>query len=200
MRVATTEAEPFAEQTPRFTTASSAQTRPTAVVERIALVSVIEASGLLAFNERDVTLEQVRSAGLVERVWPLTPGDVIAAGQPLAEILVPEWSAAQAEFLVLRANADLPQGEGETPSARRETVLERGSGGMLSIAGGKLTAYRKMAERIVDLVGEKLGRTLRPCQTDHLPLPGGACDPAALERTVAAALPGSAAVPTRTMA
>jgi membrane fusion protein, copper/silver efflux system len=77
-----------------------------AVVERIAMVSVIEASGLLAFNEREVTLEQVRSAGLVERVWPLAPGDVIAAGQPLAEILIPEWSAAQAEFLVLRAGAD----------------------------------------------------------------------------------------------
>jgi len=77
-----------------------------AVVGRIALVSVIEVSGLLAFNERDVTLEQVRSAGLVERVWPLAPGDVIAAGQPLAEILIPEWSAAQAEFLVLRAGAD----------------------------------------------------------------------------------------------
>lgn len=77
-----------------------------AVVERIALVSVIEASGLLAFNEREVTLEQVRSAGLVERAWPLAPGDVIEAGQPLVEVLVPEWSAAQAEFLVLRATAD----------------------------------------------------------------------------------------------
>ncbi len=77
-----------------------------AVVERIALVSVIEATGLLAFNERDVTLEQVRSGGLVERVWPLAPGDVIDAGQPLVELLVPEWSAAQAEFLVLRADGD----------------------------------------------------------------------------------------------
>jgi len=77
-----------------------------AVVERIALVSVIEATGLLAFNEREVTLEQVRSGGLVERVWPLAPGDVIDAGQPLVELLVPEWSAAQAEFLVLRADGD----------------------------------------------------------------------------------------------
>jgi Cu(I)/Ag(I) efflux system membrane fusion protein len=31
---------------------------------------------------------------------------VIEAGQPLVDLLVPEWSAAQAEFLVLRANAD----------------------------------------------------------------------------------------------
>ncbi len=77
-----------------------------AVVERRQLVSVIETSGLLTFNEREVSLEQVRSGGLVERVWSLSPGDVIAAGQPLVELLVPEWSAAQAEFLVLRANAD----------------------------------------------------------------------------------------------
>lgn len=77
-----------------------------AQVERIALASVIEATGLLAFNERDVAVEQARSAGLVDRVWPLAPGDVIAAGQPLAELLVPQWTAAQAEYLALRGGAD----------------------------------------------------------------------------------------------
>lgn len=77
-----------------------------ALVERIALVSVIEAAALVAFNERDVTLEQARSAGLVQRVWPLAPGDVLAAGQPLIEILIPEWTAAQGEYLVLRSTAD----------------------------------------------------------------------------------------------
>lgn len=76
------------------------------VVERIALASVIEATGLIAFNERDVSLEQARSGGLVEQVWPLAPGDVVKAGQPLVDVLIPEWSAAQAEFLVLRTNAD----------------------------------------------------------------------------------------------
>lgn len=76
------------------------------VVQRIALASVIEATGIIAFNEREVTLEQVRSGGRVERVWPLAPGDVIEEGQPLVDLLVPEWSAAQEEFLVLRANAD----------------------------------------------------------------------------------------------
>jgi Cu(I)/Ag(I) efflux system membrane fusion protein len=64
------------------------------------------ATGLIAFNERDVAIEQARSAGLVERVWPLAPGDVIAAGQPLVELLVPQWTAAQAEYLALRAGAD----------------------------------------------------------------------------------------------
>jgi Cu(I)/Ag(I) efflux system membrane fusion protein len=77
-----------------------------AVVERIAVVSSFEATGLLEFNQREVSLEQMRSNGLVERVWPLAPGDVIEAGQPLAELLIPQWTAAQAEYLVLRGSTD----------------------------------------------------------------------------------------------
>ncbi len=77
-----------------------------ATVTRIPLETAIEATGLLAFNGRELAIEQTRSAALVERVWPLAPGDVIAAGQPLVEVLVPQWSAAQAEFLALRAADD----------------------------------------------------------------------------------------------
>ena len=58
--------------------------------ESIALATAIEATGLLAFNERELAIEQARSAGLVERVWPLAPGDAIAAGQPLGI-----WSAME---------------------------------------------------------------------------------------------------------
>jgi len=76
-------------------------------VERIALASVIEASGVLGFNEREVAIEQVRSVGLVERVWPLAPGDVIAQGQPLVELRMPQWSAAQAEYLAVRGDSAL---------------------------------------------------------------------------------------------
>jgi glycerol-3-phosphate dehydrogenase len=39
----------------------------------------------------------------------------------------------------------LPRGTGTTASARRETVFHRGSAGMLSVAGGKLTTYRRIA-------------------------------------------------------
>lgn len=83
-----------------------------ATVVRIPLQTVVEATGLLAFNARDLAIEQTRSAALVERVWPLAPGDVIAAGQPLVEVLVPEWSAAQAEFLALRSDTDSTLREG----------------------------------------------------------------------------------------
>lgn len=77
-----------------------------ATVTRVPLETVVEATGLLAFNERELAIEQTRSAALVERVWPLAPGDVIAAGQPLVEVLVPQWTAAQAEFLALRTDDD----------------------------------------------------------------------------------------------
>ena len=48
----------------------------------------------------------------------------------------------RASFLGLRV---LPGGPGATANARRETVYTRGPTGMLSVAGGKLTTYRRIA-------------------------------------------------------
>ena len=45
--------------------------------------------------------------------------------------------------------------------------------GLISIAGGKLSAYRAMAERVVDLAVRRLGGAARPCATADVPLPGG---------------------------
>lgn len=75
-------------------------------VAPIALATQIEATGILGLNEREVALVQSRAAGFVERVWPLAPGDVVKAGQPLAELFVPEWAAAQAELLAVAAAHD----------------------------------------------------------------------------------------------
>ncbi|MCJ8014378.1 glycerol-3-phosphate dehydrogenase/oxidase [Paenibacillus sp. KQZ6P-2] len=68
--------------------------------------------------------------------------------------------------------------EGKDPSeiSRKDEIWESDSG-LLTIAGGKLTGYRKMAETIVDVLAHKLGetqhRTFKPCQTKHLPISGG---------------------------
>ena len=43
--------------------------------------------------------------------------------------------------------------------------------GFISVLGGKITAYRAIAEKAVDLVGRKLGQKL-PCSTAYTPLPG----------------------------
>lgn len=75
-------------------------------VERGALPHSLQAPATVMFNERDVAIVQTRSAGFVGKVWPHAPGDVIAAGAPLLQILVPEWAGAQAEYLGLRKSAD----------------------------------------------------------------------------------------------
>jgi hypothetical protein len=54
-------------------------------------------------NERDVSIVQARANGFVERVHPRAPGDVIPAGAPLAEVLLPDWLAAQREYLAVKA-------------------------------------------------------------------------------------------------
>ncbi|WP_416149093.1 glycerol-3-phosphate dehydrogenase/oxidase [Salipaludibacillus sp. HK11] len=63
--------------------------------------------------------------------------------------------------------------EGKSTSAisRKDEIFESYSG-LLSIAGGKLTGYRKMAERIVDLVGRELGNKEK-CKTEKMTLSGG---------------------------
>ncbi len=77
-----------------------------ATVTRGALTSSLEVTGVLAFNERDVAVIQARTAGFVERVYARAAGDVLKANAPLADILVPEWAAAQEEFLALKRNGD----------------------------------------------------------------------------------------------
>lgn len=77
-----------------------------ASVTRGALASSVEASGVLGYNEREVAVIQARAPGFVERVYALAPGDVLKAGAPLADILVPEWAAAQEEFLALKRLGD----------------------------------------------------------------------------------------------
>jgi len=64
--------------------------------------------------------------------------------------------------------------KGKDPSeiSRRHEVME-GRGGVLSVAGGKLTSYRSMAERVVDRCEKNLGRKPAPSHTADEPLPGG---------------------------
>lgn len=68
--------------------------------------------------------------------------------------------------------------EGKDPSeiSRKDEIWESESG-LITIAGGKLTGYRKMAENVVDLISSQLaqseGITLKPCQTIHYPISGG---------------------------
>jgi Cu(I)/Ag(I) efflux system membrane fusion protein len=73
-----------------------------ATATRESISQSLEATGALMFDERDVAVVQARSGGFVERVYDRAPEDVIEKGAPLADLLVPEWAAAQEEYLALK--------------------------------------------------------------------------------------------------
>jgi Cu(I)/Ag(I) efflux system membrane fusion protein len=77
-----------------------------AKAERGVLPSGVTASGVIDFNDRDVAVVQAKASGFVQRVYARAPGDVVAAGAPLADILVPEWAGAQGEYLAVRRTGD----------------------------------------------------------------------------------------------
>ncbi|XJZ28317.1 glycerol-3-phosphate dehydrogenase/oxidase [Bacillota bacterium Lsc_1132] len=60
--------------------------------------------------------------------------------------------------------------------SRKDEIWESESG-LITIAGGKLTGYRKMAETVVDRLAAKFsseeGRSFPACSTKHLPISGG---------------------------
>jgi glycerol-3-phosphate dehydrogenase len=87
----------------------------------------------------------------------------------------------------------LPRGSGDTARTRRETVLSRGRLGVLSVAGGKLTTYRRIALAVLHALRADLG--LHRIDREPRPLPGAA-DPeviaAALRRRHGLNLPTAA--------
>ncbi len=80
-----------------------------------------------------------------------------------ASVAVDGLGPPRATFCGLRV---LPGGEGGTASAKRETVFTTGPTGMVSVAGGKLTTYRRIALDALDHLGVR-GLSKRP-----RPLPG----------------------------
>ncbi|MGA9175234.1 MAG: glycerol-3-phosphate dehydrogenase/oxidase [Thermoactinomyces sp.] len=68
--------------------------------------------------------------------------------------------------------------EGKSPSeiSRKDEIFHSETG-LITIAGGKLTGYRKMAEKVVDLIAKELkeetGKSYPGCRTDQIAISGG---------------------------
>jgi Cu(I)/Ag(I) efflux system membrane fusion protein len=90
-----------------------------ASVERRGIGAEAEVIGTVQLNERDVSIVQARTAGFVERVYARAPGDVVAAGAPLVDVLNPEWLGAQQEYLAVKTTNDALL----TQAARQRLVL-----------------------------------------------------------------------------
>lgn len=73
-----------------------------------------------------------------------------------------------------------PKGAKSTAAISREHLIDVSRSGLLTIAGGKWTTYRKMAEDAVGLAARHARLEARPCVTQTLRLHGWHADPASL--------------------
>ena len=94
----------------------TAEARPGSLAPKLTAVGSVE------YNERSVVLVQPRANGFIERLYVRAPLDAVRAGDPLVEILFPEWAAAQEEFLLLR-RLSTPDAEALKGAARQRLVL-----------------------------------------------------------------------------
>lgn len=86
----------------------------------------------------------------------LTESDVVTAWAGIRPLVVPAAGSA-------------PPG-----NQSREHEIAVGPGGVIGVSGGKLTTYRAMAEEIVDVAADRIGRKGTRSDTARTPLPGGA--------------------------
>lgn len=79
------------------------------------------------------------------------------------------------------------EGKSASELSRKDEIFESSSG-LISIAGGKLTGYRKMAERVVNLVTKKHfgNKVLKPCTTQEIRITRSGCKNVSEVRSYAA--------------
>ena len=124
-----------------------------------ALSGALDATGAIDFNQRDVAIIQARAAGFVQRVYNRAPGDVIARGAPIADLLVPEWGGAQAEYDAVRRTGD----RALTAAAAQRLRLLGIPGG--TPGGRGMTTVRSPIAGVIQTLDARAGVTLAAGQT-----------------------------------
>jgi Cu(I)/Ag(I) efflux system membrane fusion protein len=83
----------------------------------------LQAVGSIAFNERDVVVVQARGNGYVERLFARAPLQPVVKGQALLQLFVPDWVAAQEEYLAVRRMPAGPETDRLLDAARQRMRL-----------------------------------------------------------------------------
>jgi membrane fusion protein, copper/silver efflux system len=71
----------------------------TAEVTKGVVAPSVEAVGTVVYNERDQAVVQARANGFIEKLHVRAALDPVRRGQPLVDLYVPDWVAAQEEYL-----------------------------------------------------------------------------------------------------
>ncbi len=129
--------------------------------KRDTLATGQDVTGVIAFNERNVAIVQARAAGFVQRGYGRAPGDLVVAGAPLADVLVPEWGGAQREYLAVRRT-----GNAALTSAARQRLMLLGMPAGLIAAVARSGRVRDVATvttpsgGVIDTLDVRPGMTL----------------------------------------
>jgi Cu(I)/Ag(I) efflux system membrane fusion protein len=91
-------------------------------VERTAIQSRLHAVGNVAFDERLLEVVQARVDGYVTRLQVKAPMERVRRGQPLAEILAPQWLEAEQQYLAL-LDAKAESAQNLRDAARQRLVV-----------------------------------------------------------------------------
>lgn len=133
------------------------------------LAQKIDAVGSVAYNERNVAVVQARVTGYIEKLYARAPLDPVRKGQPLVQILAPEWVAAQEEYLALK-RMQIPDMD-ELQSAARQRLMLVGMTEdhirMIERSGkvqARVTLYAPLSGVITEL-GVREGMTVMPGTT-----------------------------------
>ena len=123
------------------------------------IAPALEAVGSVAYNERDVAVVQARGNGFVEKLYVRAPLDAVRKGQALAQLYVPDWVAAQEEYLSARRLAGTSL-EGLVEGARQRMRLAGMSEGQIREVeqGGKVQARLTIHSPIDGVVAELTAR------------------------------------------
>jgi len=91
-------------------------------VEKAIVQSHLQAVGSVALDERLLEVVQPRVAGYVTQLRVKAPLEMVHRGQPLADILAPDWLAAQEEYVAL-LDAQSERGQSIRDAARQRLVV-----------------------------------------------------------------------------
>jgi Cu(I)/Ag(I) efflux system membrane fusion protein len=91
-------------------------------VERKVLSNTLDVVGTVAFDQRLLEVVQARVEGYVTKLYVKAPLERVRRGQPIAEILAPEWLAAQQDYIAL-LDAQTPQAQAIREAARERLVV-----------------------------------------------------------------------------
>jgi len=141
----------------------------TAEVTEGTLSPQVSAVGSIAFNERDQAIVQARATGYIEHLYVRATLDPVAKGQPLVSLYVPDWVAAQEEFLSVRRMKGTDLG-GLVDGARqrmRQVGMDDGQIALVERSGKtqpRITLTAPLGGVVVELLARE-GMTVMPGAT-----------------------------------